>query len=63
LKEYKFTDGKEINETVEELGYKKAVRQFQGSHKDLKEITVTWTTKRGKEMIDVQPLPMNTRNR
>ena len=63
MRQYYFTDGKEINETVEELGYKKAVRKFQGSHKDLKEITVTWTTKRGKEMIDVQPLPMNTRSK
>ena len=63
MKQYYFTDGKKINEVVEELGYKRAVKKFQGSHKDLKEVTVTWTTKRGKEMIDVQPLPMKTGGR
>ena len=58
MRKYYFTDGAEINETVEALGYKKAVKDFQGSHKNLKEITITWTTKKGKEMIDVQPLPI-----
>jgi len=63
MRKFYFTDGKEINETVEAHSYKKAVKDFQGSHKKLKEITITWTTKRGKEMVDVQPIPIKTGGR
>ncbi len=64
MRTFHFTDGK-INATVEALGYKRAVKDFQSTPegKGLKEVTVTWTTKRGKEVIDVQPLPMKTRGR
>ena len=57
MKQYKFTSG-DIDEIVEELGYKRAVKKFQGSHKDLKEVNIKWTTKRGREVTGVQKLPM-----
>ena len=49
MRKFYFTDGKEINETVEAHSYKKAVKDFQGSHKKLKEVTVTGQPKEVKK--------------
>ena len=62
MKQYRFTSG-DIDEIVEEIGYKRAVKKFQSSHKDLKEVNVKWTTKRGREVTGVQKLPMKTGGR
>ena len=53
----------ESNTSIQALGYKRAVKEFQSTSeaKGLKEVTVEWKTKRGKETIAIQPLPMKTR--
>ena len=59
---FKFLEG---NTSIEALGYKRAVKEFQSTPegKGLKEVTIEWKTKRGKETIAIQPLPMKTRGR
>ena len=55
----------ESNTSIEALGYKRAVKEFQSTPegKGLKEVTVEWKNIRGKETIAIQPLPMKTRGR
>ena len=56
MRNFTFNDGKETK-TVEALGYKRAVKSFQGSSK-AKQVTVEWEAKRGGTFEKVQLLPM-----
>jgi hypothetical protein len=56
MRNFTFNDGKETK-TVEALGYKRAVKSFQGGSK-AKQVTVEWEAKRGGTFERVQLLPM-----
>lgn len=56
MRNFIFNDGKETK-TVEALGYKRAVKSFQGGSK-AKQVTVEWEAKRGGTFEKVQLLPM-----
>ena len=56
MRNFIFNDGKETK-TVEALGYKRAVKSFQGGSK-AKQVTVEWEAKRGGTFEQVQLLPM-----
>ena len=62
MRTFKFLKG---NTSIEALGYKRAVKEFQSTPegKGLKEVTVQWKTKRGKDVTKVRSLPMKTRGR
>ena len=53
---FKFTDGEEIKE-VTALGWKKAVKSFQGGAKAT-ETAVSWIGKKGKDMTKKIKLPL-----
>tara|TARA_B100000925_G_scaffold291903_1_gene282331 strand:- start:2446 stop:2676 length:231 start_codon:yes stop_codon:yes gene_type:complete len=53
---FKFTDGEEIKE-VTALGWKKAVKSFQGGAKATSTV-VSWIGKKGKEMTKSIKLPI-----
>tara|TARA_R100001230_G_C5486300_1_gene35568 strand:+ start:37 stop:225 length:189 start_codon:yes stop_codon:yes gene_type:complete len=61
MRTYRF----DIGTIIEAMGYKRAVKEFQSTPegKGLKEVTVQWKTKRGKDVTKVQSLPMKTRSR
>lgn len=56
-REFIFSDGADIHETVEELSFKRAVKKFQGQHK-IKSVNVRHTTKRGREVETNVKLPI-----
>ena len=56
-REFIFSDGKDINETIEDLSFKRAVKQFQGQHK-IKYVWVKRKTKRGHEVETGLKLPI-----
>lgn len=62
---FKFTDNKEINESVEANSFKKAVKSFQ-TKVDLKKkslIFVEWLSKKGEEMTKWQTLPLGRKKK
>ena len=61
-KVYKFTDGKEINEEITALSWKKAVKSFQNKVK-AKLIYIEWISKKGIEMTKWQTLPIGRKDK
>jgi hypothetical protein len=57
---FKFTDGNEINESVEANSFKKAVKSVQSKFdpKKTPRIFVEWMSKRGVEMTKWQTIPL-----
>tara|TARA_B100001057_G_scaffold227432_1_gene227825 strand:+ start:74 stop:277 length:204 start_codon:yes stop_codon:yes gene_type:complete len=56
MRTFTFNDGKETK-TVEALGFKRAVKSFQGGSK-AKQVTVEWEAKKGGTYEKVQLLPL-----
>ena len=56
MRTFTFNDGKETK-TVEALGFKRAVKSFQGGSK-AKQVTVEWKAKKGGTYEKVQLLPL-----
>ena len=56
MRTFTFNDGKETK-TVEALGFKRAVKSFQGGSK-AKQVTVEWEAKKGGTYEKVQILPL-----
>ena len=56
-REFIFSDGVDIHETIEELSFKKAVKKFQSQHK-IKSVNIKYTTKRGREVETNIKLPI-----
>ena len=57
MREFKFTDQKEFNQTVEELSWKKAVKSIQNKTK-IKKMFCEWVGKKGKMMTKWIILPI-----
>jgi len=65
LRIFKFSDGKEINESVESLSFKKAVKSMQNKI-DLKKhkgLFCEWITKRGQEMSKWIKMPIGRKKK
>ena len=56
MRTFTFNDGKETK-TVEALGFKRAVKSFQGGSK-AKQVTVEWEAKKGGTYEKVQLVPL-----
>ena len=56
-REFIFSDGVDIHETIEELSFKKAVKKFQSQHK-ITSVNIKHTTKRGREVETNIKLPI-----
>jgi len=56
MRTFTFNDGKETK-TVEALGFKRAVKSFQGGSK-AKQVTVEWEAKKGGTYEKLQLLPL-----
>ena len=56
MRTFTFKDGKETK-TVEALGFKRAVKSFQGGSK-AKQVTVEWEAKKGGTYEKLQLLPL-----
>ena len=56
-REFIFSDGVDIHETIEELSFKKAVKKFQSQYK-IKSVNIKHTTKRGREVETNIKLPI-----
>ena len=61
-REFKFTDGKELQETVTAMSWKKAVKSFQNKFKN-KLIYIEWISKKGQEMTKWQKLPIGRKDK
>ena len=59
---YKFTDGKEINEEITAMSWKKAVKSFQNKVKTPL-IFIEWVSKKGQEMTKWQKLPIGRKDK
>ena len=59
---YKFTDGKEINEEITAMSWKKAVKSFQNKVKTPL-IFIEWISKKGVEMTKWQKLPIGRKDK
>jgi len=56
-REFIFSDGVDIHETIEELSFKRAVKKFQNQYK-IKSVNIKYTTKRGREVETNVKLPI-----
>ena len=56
-REFIFSDGVDIHETIEELSFKRAVKKFQNQYK-IKSVNIKHTTKRGREVETNIKLPI-----
>jgi pantothenate kinase type III len=63
MKTFTFTDDKEINETKQERSFKKAVKSFQNTKKELKQIRIKYTNKKGTAIDRWVKLPIGRKKR
>ena len=65
MRNFKFTDGKDFNEIVEALSFKKAVKSVQNKI-DLKKnqgLFCEWITKKGKEIKSRVKMPLGRKKK
>ena len=62
MRTFKFTDGKEINVTKEDMSYKKAVKSFQNSHK-ISTVRIQYTNKKGTSIDRWIKLPIGRKKK
>jgi len=61
-REFKFTDNKELQETITAMSWKKAVKSFQNKFK-IKLIYCEWISKKGIEMTKWIKLPIGRKDK